>query len=61
MNKLRLKEIKLLVKDHILNDRNEVSKVPNLILTLFLLYKETALSETLGLEQWIQTIWQGWP
>lgn len=51
MNKLRLKEIKLLVKDHILNDRNEVSKVPNLILTLFLLYKETALSETLGLEQ----------
>lgn len=27
MNKLRPKETKLLVKDHILNDRNEVSKV----------------------------------
>ena len=37
MNKLRPKEIKLLVKDHILSDRNEVSKVLHLILSLFTL------------------------
>ena len=37
MNKLSLEEIKLLVKDYILGNRNEVSKVPSLILILFLL------------------------
>ena len=38
MNKLRLKEIQLLVKGYILYDRNEVSEVPKLILTLFLFF-----------------------
>lgn len=34
MNKLRLKEIILFIKGYILNDRNEVSKVPKLIFIL---------------------------
>ena len=44
MNKLRLKETQLLVKDYILCNRNEVSKFSKLILLSFsfLIYEETA-------------------
>lgn len=58
MNKLRLKEIKLLTQGYILSDRNEVSEVHKLNFTL-LICKEATLSETVGLEPWIQIIWAG--
>ena len=45
MSKLRCKEIEFLVEDYVLYDRNEVSKVPKLILilSLFLLHKDVRL------------------